>query len=42
VQVEICADSGEVATAYCSETVTRTYPKGKAPRRRCHIHRPGD
>jgi penicillin-binding protein 1A len=41
VQVEICADSGQLATAYCPETVTRTFPRGQAPRRSCRIHRPG-
>lgn len=41
VTVEVCADSGEIATPYCPETVTRTFAKGEAPRRRCHLHRPG-
>jgi penicillin-binding protein 1A len=36
--VEICVDSGRVATMYCPETVAREYPKGQAPRRRCRIH----
>jgi hypothetical protein len=39
VEVEICADSGELATDYCPETVTRRFVKGRQPRRRCHIHR---
>lgn len=39
VEVEVCADSGARATAYCPETVTRTFPRGKAPRQRCPLHR---
>ena len=39
VEVEICADSGELATEYCPETVTRRFVKGRQPRRRCHVHR---
>ena len=39
VEVEVCADSGARATAYCPETVTRTFKRGKAPRGRCPIHR---
>lgn len=42
VTVEICADSGQLATAYCPETVTRSYPKGREPKRFCRIHRGGD
>lgn len=38
VTVEICVDSGRLATPYCPETVMRTFPKGKAPRRKCRIH----
>lgn len=38
VTVEVCVDSGRVATMYCPETVARQYPKGQAPRRRCRIH----
>lgn len=37
-QVEICAESGMRATIYCPETVTRSFRKGKEPRRRCSIH----
>lgn len=40
VTVEICAESGQLATAYCPETVVRTYVKGQEPRRYCTIHRP--
>ncbi|MGV3616993.1 MAG: transglycosylase domain-containing protein [Fimbriimonas sp.] len=38
ISVEICVDSGRLATMYCPETVSRQYEKGKAPRRRCRIH----
>lgn len=38
VTVEVCVDSGRVATMYCPETVARQYPKNQAPRRRCRIH----
>lgn len=38
VTVEVCVDSGRLATMYCPETVARQYPKGQAPRRRCRIH----
>jgi penicillin-binding protein 1A len=40
VDVEICADSHELATMYCPETVVRTYVKGTEPKAFCHIHRP--
>lgn len=39
VEVEICADSGDLATEYCPETVTRRFVKGRQPRHRCRIHR---
>lgn len=41
VTVEVCADSGLIASAYCPETVTRTFSKNSAPKRKCSIHRPG-
>ena len=37
-QAEICAESGMRATIYCPETVTRSYRKGREPRKRCTIH----
>jgi penicillin-binding protein 1A len=40
VTVEICADSGVRATAYCPETVTRRYIRGEEPKRKCPIHGP--
>ncbi|MFN8218680.1 MAG: transglycosylase domain-containing protein [Fimbriimonadales bacterium] len=36
--VEICADSRLLATPYCPETVAKSFPKGKAPKKRCPIH----
>jgi penicillin-binding protein 1A len=41
VSVEICADSGMIATAYCPETVTRKAPRGAQPKSRCPIHGQG-
>lgn len=37
VTVEICADSGQRATVYCPERVTRTFPKGREPKGRCPL-----
>ena len=42
VTVEICAESGQKANKYCPETVTRTFPRGKEPKRVCRIHGSGD
>lgn len=39
-RVRICADSGLLATRYCPEVVVKTFPAGKAPARRCTLHRP--
>lgn len=39
-RVRICVDSGLVATRYCPEVLIKTFPKGKAPKRRCNLHRP--
>ncbi len=41
VTVEVCADSHELATMYCPETVMRSYIKGQEPKKYCHIHGPG-
>lgn len=38
--VEICADSGQKATIYCPETVTRRFKSADAPRRWCRKHSP--
>lgn len=38
VEVEVCAESGQRASIYCPETVTRTFRKGTEPRRRCSVH----
>ena len=40
VTVEICAESGMLATSYCPETVTRTFVRGQEPHRYCPIHHP--
>lgn len=37
VTVEICAESGQRATVYCPERVTRTFPKGREPKGRCPL-----
>lgn len=39
-RVRICVDSGLLATRYCPEVVVKTFPAGKAPKRRCNLHRP--
>lgn len=39
-KVRICADSGLLATRYCPEVLERTFPAGKAPKKRCPLHRP--
>ncbi len=38
VDVQICADTGMRASAYCPETVTRRYRKGTEPRKLCTLH----
>lgn len=38
--VEICADTGQKATIYCPETVTRQFRPADAPRRWCRKHSP--
>ena len=40
VTIEICADTGLVASRYCPETVTRSYKRGKEPKKKCTIHKP--
>ena len=39
-KVRICADSGLLATRYCPEVLLKTFPAGKAPKKRCNLHRP--
>jgi penicillin-binding protein 1A len=41
VEIEVCADTGERASLYCPNTVTRRFATGKAPRSICHEHRRG-
>jgi penicillin-binding protein 1A len=40
VSVEVCADSGLRATAYCPERVRRMFRAASAPKSRCTVHRP--
>lgn len=44
VTVSVCVDSGQRATRWCPETVSRTLAASRAPGRRCRQHgpRPGD
>jgi len=42
VTVDICEDSGLLATPYCPETITRTFKRGKEPKKKCRIHGPGN
>jgi len=39
-KVRICADTGLLATRYCPEVVIKSFAAGKAPRKRCPLHRP--
>jgi penicillin-binding protein 1A len=36
--VTVCAESGQLATPYCPNTVERSFPKGKGPSGSCTIH----
>ncbi len=38
IEVEVCADTGLLATPYCPETVFRKYHKGQEPKRKCRLH----
>ncbi len=38
VTVDICAESGQRATIYCPETISRQFRKGREPKGRCKIH----
>lgn len=40
VSVEVCAESGQLATAYCPETLTKTTQRSRAPKTRCQLHGP--
>lgn len=40
VSVEVCADTGDLASPYCPETVARTFLKGEEPKHRCKVHKP--
>lgn len=39
VEVEVCADSGLLATRYCPETINRKYSKSRKPKRACGVHK---
>ena len=38
VEVELCADSGDLAGRYCPSTVTRSFAKSRVPKRVCKEH----
>lgn len=40
VTVEVCADSGLLATPYCPEVVKRRFLKGHQPTKYCNLHHP--
>lgn len=40
IAVELCADSGARATAYCPERVRRRFPPDRVPSKPCPTHRP--
>ena len=42
IEVEVCADSGALATKYCPETINKRMPKNKRPRKRCTLHKAPD
>lgn len=38
VSVPICVDTGQVATDYCPEVITRQFPAGAQPKQKCRKH----
>lgn len=40
VEVDVCAETGQKATIYCPETVTRRFSRRDAPKRWCRKHSP--
>jgi hypothetical protein len=38
VRVEVCAETGYIATKYCPESVVRRFARGKQPTRNCPKH----
>ncbi|HXH61674.1 MAG TPA: hypothetical protein VNI20_10000, partial [Fimbriimonadaceae bacterium] len=40
VFVEVCADSGALATPYCPERVKKPFIAGTEPKKYCPIHHP--
>ncbi len=41
VEVQVCADTGMLASPYCPETVTRRFRKGTEPKQVCRLHTGG-
>ena len=41
VEVQVCADTGMLASIYCPETVTRRFRKGTEPKQTCRLHTGG-
>jgi penicillin-binding protein 1A len=39
ISVEVCADTGDRARRFCPETITRKFPRSRAPRGSCSAHR---
>ena len=39
VTVTICVDSGQLGSAYCPETVQRTFRSSEAPTKKCRLHK---
>ena len=42
IEVEVCADSGLIATRYCPETINKKLSKSKRPKKRCTFHKAPD
>jgi membrane peptidoglycan carboxypeptidase len=40
VRVTLCPDSGQLATKWCPETVSRLVPASRVPRHYCRLHKP--
>ena len=40
VTVELCGDTGLLATPYCPVTINKTFPAGQQPKKYCTVHRP--
>jgi len=40
VTVDICEDSLLLASLYCPQTISRTFKKADAPKKKCNLHKP--